>query len=448
MYVRLPGGPTLVFDEAHASPSLPGGSRPVMTHQDPAAVRRTVSQRVLARLPELTQELTGRLMQVLRDHEAIDPSLQRLVTQTARNILVESMDAMPNLNPPPQARTVAAALAMARRLAEAGISANTADQFFHVAQAWWQDMVLTELCRVEPEGLPMELIGPLMRWQLQGFLGLADAAGQEHAAVLDSWRTTVGSALNTRVSFVLAEVEVESEAEDVLHYELSHRHLGLVIWSSRGQVPATRLRALVEGLAVEHGVIDTLVVPRDISSIFVWLALSGSASQGVTAVVRRASNLPDVRVAIGEPMPGLAGFKSTHEQALTARRMAQLPGSRHWRSIWYRDVAAAALLVRHPDDVEPWIAETLGELAGAGEDNERLRETLRVYLESGENATRAAGRLYVHRNTVNYRVARALDLLAVPLESHRLGVALALNYHHVALGNEVTLGHDAPAGAE
>lgn len=419
-----------------------------MTHQNPAAVRSAVSQRVLARLPELTQELAGRLMELLKEFDATDQTLQRLVTQTARNILVESMTAMPNLDPPPQARTVAAALAMARRLAEAGVSANTADQFFHVAQAWWQDMVLAELCRVEPEGLPMELLGPLMRWQLQGFLGLADAAGQEHAAVMDSWRTTAGSALSTRVSFVLAEVEVESEAEDVLHYELSHRHLGLVLWSSRGQVPAARLRTLVVGLGVEHGIFDTLVVPRDISSIYIWLSLSGSAGQAVAAIVRRAGKLPDVRVAVGDPLPGLAGFKATHEQALTARRMAQLPGSRNWRSILYREVAAAALLVRHPEDVEPWVAEILGELAGPGEDNERLRETLRVYLESGENATRAAGRLYVHRNTVNYRVARALDLLAVPLESHRLGVALALNYHHVALGNEVTLGSGAPAVEE
>jgi hypothetical protein len=401
---------------------------------------------VLARTSELAPELTAHLLQVLKDSDAVDATLQRLVAQVARNILLESMGAMPDLLPPPQARTVAASLAMARRLAEAGVSANRTDQIFHVAQAWWQELVLAELSRLQPDGLSMELIAPLMKWQLQGFLGMADAAGQEHAAVLDSWRTTVGSALNTRVSFVLAEVDVQSEAEDVLHYGLSGRHLGLVIWSSRGMVPAARLRNLVMGLGAEHGVYDTLVVPRDISSIYAWLNLSGSPRQAVAAINRRASNLTDVRISVGEAMSGLAGFKVTHEQALTARRMAQLPGSRNWRSVLYRDVSAAALLIRHPEDAEPWVAEMLGELAGPGEDNERLRDTLRVYLESGENATRAADRLYVHRNTVKYRVARALELLAVSLDSHRLGVALALNYHHVALGSEVSLGNGGAVG--
>lgn len=406
---------------------------------DPAAVRSAVSQRVLARLPELTERLTDRLLPVLEDSHVVDSTVQRLVAQFARNVLVESMGAMPSLDPPPQARTIAAGVALAHRLAQAGVTAYTTDQLVHVAQAWWLDLVLAEVDRVQPDGVAMDLVTPLMLWQMRGFLGIADAAGREHAAVMDAWRATTGGGLSDRVSLVLAEVEVESEAEDVLGYELAHRHLGLVIWSSRGTVSAARLRTLVAGLGAAHGIFDVLMVARDISSIYVWLSLTGSAQPGVTAIVRRATNLTDVRVAVGEPLPGLAGFKTTHEQALTARRMALLPGSRDWRCINYRDVAAAALLIRHPEDAEPWVAEVLGELAGSGEDHDRLRETLRVYLESGENATRAAGRLYVHRNTVNYRVARALDLLGVPLESHRLDVALALSYHQVAIGDEVSL---------
>jgi DNA-binding PucR family transcriptional regulator len=119
----------------------------------------------------------------------------------------------------------------------------------------------------------------------------------------------------------------------------------------------------------------------------------------------------------------------THRQALAARRVAELPGSRETRLTRYRDVAAASLLALHPQESGPWVAELLGELAGPGEELARLRLTLRAYLEAGENASNAALRLYVHRNTVKYRVARALDLLPVPFEQNRLSIALALAYH-------------------
>lgn len=408
-----------------------------MVDQDWSEVREAVAERLLARSAELTGELAARLTDVLRDSGALDPTMLRLVDLLARSIVVESMGAMRDLVPGPQAHTVTAALVLARRLAEAGVTATRTDRVFHVAQAWWQDTVLNELEQTQPHGVGMDLMGPLMNWQLKGFLGMADAAGQEHAAVLDCWRTAADSALETRVAFVLAEVEDAAEAEEVLHYSMAERHVGLVIWSNRGLVQAPKLRQLVVGLGVEHGVMDTLVVPRDISSIFVWLSLSGTVRQAIAAICRRVGDeLTDVRVSAGEPLSGLQGFKTSHEQALAARRMAQLPGSRKWRCIQYRDVAASTLLVNHPEDAEPWATTVLGDLAGPGEDAERLRETLRVYLESGENASRAAGRLYVHRNTVKYRVARALELLAVPLESHRLSVALALNYHHVAVGND------------
>lgn len=400
-----------------------------------ADIRGDVGDRLLAQAPELTKELTERLSDVLTESQSSDPEIRRLLEQLARNTIVESMGAMRDLVPGPQARTVAAAIVLARRLAVAGISAHVTDQIFHVAQAWWQDTVLREFQRRQPTTSPMGLLAPIMHWQLRGFLGMADAAGQEHAAVLDSWDSEAGTQLGNQVAFVLSEVEVTAEAEDVLHYSMAARHLGLVIWSSRGQVQAPRLRKLVSSLGVEQGVIDMLVVSRDVSCIYVWVSLSGSVRQVVAGILRRTADL-DVRIAIGEPLTGLDGFKATHAQALVARRMAQLPGSRKQRSIQYRDIAAARLLVNHPEDAEPWTAEVLGDLGRPGEENERLRETLRVYLESGENAIRAAGHLYVHRNTVKYRVARALEILAVPLEHNRLSVALALNYHHVALSDD------------
>lgn len=406
-----------------------------MADPAPDVVRTCLAQALLARTPELTGDLTGRMLDVLQNSGPTDAGLRRAVAQLAQSVIVESMNALPTLEPGPQGRTLSAAIVLARRLAEIGVNAHRTDQIFHVAQAWWLDEILAELARLQP-CVSMDVVAPLMRWQLRGFLGLSDAAGQEHAAVLDAWQEAWDRALGARVSFVLADVENAAEAEAVLHYSFTPRHVGLVLWSGSGRARVSELRSVVADLGVAHGVIDTLVVPRDISTLFVWLSLSGSAGQVVAAIDRRTAGLPDVRTALGEPLRGLPGFKKTHEQALLARSMAHLPGSRRWRLVQYRDVAPSSMVIKHPEDIEPWVSAILGELGGPGEDAERLRDTLRVYLESGENATRAAGRLYVHRNTVKFRVARAMELLAVPLEQHRLSVALALNYHHVAIGFE------------
>ncbi|MBN1461313.1 MAG: helix-turn-helix domain-containing protein [Armatimonadetes bacterium] len=70
----------------------------------------------------------------------------------------------------------------------------------------------------------------------------------------------------------------------------------------------------------------------------------------------------------------------------------------------------------------------LGGLAGAAEESERLRHTLYVYLKQGENAAAASRCLFMHRNTLKYRIDQAKRLLPEPLETRRLDVALALTY--------------------
>jgi DNA-binding PucR family transcriptional regulator len=94
----------------------------------------------------------------------------------------------------------------------------------------------------------------------------------------------------------------------------------------------------------------------------------------------------------------------------------------------YRDVAVLSFLVDRQAESRDWVERVLGDLSGAGEERERLRETLGVFLDEGENAIATGERLFVHRNTVKYRVDKALSLLPEPLGGRRLDVALALRY--------------------
>lgn len=55
-----------------------------------------------------------------------------------------------------------------------------------------------------------------------------------------------------------------------------------------------------------------------------------------------------------------------------------------------------------------------------------LVRTLRVYFASGANASEAADRLYLHRNSMLYRLARIAELTGLDLKDPRARLALEL----------------------
>ena len=72
----------------------------------------------------------------------------------------------------------------------------------------------------------------------------------------------------------------------------------------------------------------------------------------------------------------------------------------------------------------------LGDLAMDNENDERLRETLFVFLSSEGSYKAAAQRLNLHSNTVKYRVGRAVARRGRPIGPDRLDVELALLLCH------------------
>jgi DNA-binding PucR family transcriptional regulator len=57
---------------------------------------------------------------------------------------------------------------------------------------------------------------------------------------------------------------------------------------------------------------------------------------------------------------------------------------------------------------------------------ERLRDTVLAFLASGGSATRVAKELYVHQNTVAYRVKRAEELLGHKVSESPIELTCAL----------------------
>ncbi len=55
-----------------------------------------------------------------------------------------------------------------------------------------------------------------------------------------------------------------------------------------------------------------------------------------------------------------------------------------------------------------------------------LVRTLRVYFASGANARKAADRLFLHRNSMLYRLERIRMLTGLDLKDHRVALAMQL----------------------
>ncbi|MFE3944764.1 PucR family transcriptional regulator [Streptomyces sp. NPDC059118] len=94
----------------------------------------------------------------------------------------------------------------------------------------------------------------------------------------------------------------------------------------------------------------------------------------------------------------------------------------------FDDRLAEVLLVGRPEIAERLVTTRLGGVLDASAEREALLGTLRVWLDSGCSAARAAELLYCHRNTVLNRIGRIAELTGCSAESGevRLGWALAL----------------------
>lgn len=82
------------------------------------------------------------------------------------------------------------------------------------------------------------------------------------------------------------------------------------------------------------------------------------------------------------------------------------------------------------DAASAWIGDILGPLASQSESDERLRETLLVYLHTGSSYTAAAEQLQLHFNSVKYRVQRAMERRGRPIIDDRSDVEVALLLCH------------------
>jgi len=192
------------------------------------------------------------------------------------------------------------------------------------------------------------------------------------------------------------------------------------------EVANLRLRVIVSPMASE--VICICQVPPDDSR-------AGPAVELAKAVIaqgkREYPQVP-VRCGVGSPAAEIGSWRISFRQAGQALEMARR--LKEDRPLYYPDLSIYRLLlqIEHNPELIAFQEETLGPLL-AQENHQELLRTLEAYFKHNGNLTQTAEALYVHRNTLLYRMERIASILNQDLDDPetRLALQLALYIHRM-----------------
>jgi DNA-binding PucR family transcriptional regulator len=332
------------------------------------------------------------------------------------------------------------ALEHARRVAQQGIPLNVLIRMYRQGQRRFTHLVLGELknidiaaqARIAVVERITETLFAYVEWMSQQIVEVYEDERER-------WLETRNSARAVRVRELLAgrkPVDLDS-AISAIRYPLRWHHVALMLWYPPGRDEADelgRMQRFVRELgAAAQTDASPLFIATDRSSGWAWLPYQ-SAPAGVVEAVRRFAlgRRDSPSVMIGSPAAGVEGFRQSHDQAEAARTVALARGDAKPIVLANTDpgLAAVAMVGGNVDQARRWVADVLGDLATNSENDERLRETLRVFLACDSRYKPAADELVVHFNTVKYRVGRALARRGRPIAGDRLEVEMALLFCH------------------
>jgi DNA-binding PucR family transcriptional regulator len=206
-----------------------------------------------------------------------------------------------------------------------------------------------------------------------------------------------------------------------LRYNMDQTHTAAVIWSDLPEPDPSHLDQVSEALAHSADAVRPLSVIASAATRWVWIpAEVRTDSPGLRRVV---DDLHGVHVAIGSTARGIEGFRRSHLDALSAQRLlARLRSSQRIAS--FEAIRLVSLVTEDSEAANQFIKDTLGELETASLE---VRTAVLAFVTEQCNASRAATRLYTHRNTLLRRLTRAEQLLPRPLEENSVNVAVALD---------------------
>jgi DNA-binding PucR family transcriptional regulator len=406
-----------------------------------AEVRRGVAElaaRLGNRLPEAVSAISASLRDDIPDLR--DEAQLPLLDASIEGNVTTALYALAHDTPVECVRAPTAALEHARRIAQLGLPVNVLVRIYRLGQRRFTRLVFGELQQID--------IAPHARVTIvetitETLFAYVDWMSQQVVEVYEEererWLETQNSMRALRVREVLAEgksLDIDS-AIAAIRYPLRWHHVALVVWypAATGEADeVARMQRFVRelGVAVQAGAAP-LFIATDRSTGWAWLPFQ-VAPDAIAAAVRKFSlqHKDSPSVAIGSPAAGVKGFRRSHAQADAVRGvvLARKDAKPTVAADTDPGLAAAALVCGNLEHTRAWVAEVLGGLAADTDNDARLRETLRVFLNGGSSYKLAADELTLHFNTVKYRVGRALARRGRPIADDRFNIELALLLCH------------------
>jgi PucR C-terminal helix-turn-helix domain/GGDEF-like domain len=385
-------------------------------------VRADVVARLRARLPEIEKAIFASLRAGMSDPAGSgDAEYMRGLRVAIVAVLDYALMGIEKgeewSGPIPSAATV-----QARRAARNGVGLETVLLRYTVGNRLLSGYVMEEVDR-----FPSQVLRQVLHTQGALVERLMAAVSTEYKLEVERAGRSLDQRRGERVLRLLAGEPLDPGEFDYAFEDAWH--LGVI-------AVGVRAREAVRGLGTG---LDRSVLSVARGERTMWAWLGGKSRLSVADIERRLSAMVDmgVSLAVGEPSPGIHGWRLTHQQA----QAALLVALHRPRGItrYVEDMLLAAALQ------DETLATSLQEiymspLAGQRDSGSVLRETLRVYFDVTGNAATAAVRLKVDRHTVERRLQKIEERLGrlFPTCQAELEVALRLHELGAVAGTDST----------
>jgi DNA-binding PucR family transcriptional regulator len=410
-------------------------------NDDAAVVARSVAA-IVSQLDQRLAEVTASIQQTLVTEIAElrgDAQLLQLLRDSVDGNVATVFSAIRHAIPIENVELPTAALEHARRLAQRGVTVNALVRAYRLGHKAVLDVVLDEIraSNLEPP-LSLDVFSQISGTTFGYIDWITQQVVNTYQGERDRWMENRNSLRALRVRELLDGADVDIDVvTTAISYPLRRVHLAVVAWRDEDEDgdDLASMERFVQQLAESAGARECwLFISVDRLTGWAWIAVPADAAPSAVDRIRAfAEARTDAPwIALGNPLSGVEGFRRSHQQALEAHAVAVASGSNALRLTAASDpgLSTAALLGGNVGTARVWVAEVLGPLASHTENDERLRETLRVFLRAGSSFKAAAEELHLHSNSIKYRVQRAIERRGRPISDGRLDVEVALLLCH------------------
>jgi PucR C-terminal helix-turn-helix domain/GGDEF-like domain len=300
-----------------------------------------------------------------------------------------------------------AVLAQARRSAREGVELDAVLRRYAVGDKLFEEFVVEEA-----DGVPYHALRLVLGGQVTQIDRLLQTIAGEYRRELEKTHRSPARRLTRLVRRLLDDDRLIDLNQ--LDYDFEAVHLGAII---KGPMAEKHTRTITA--AFGH---RALVVSCEEQTAWAWLGGRRELAAQDFEHHFLAHAPAELSLAVGEPGRGIAGWRLTHHEAQAATQVMLRRPERVVRS---RDVLLLAAMLRDEKLATSLLRKYVAPLDSSGGGGP-LRETVRAYLATGNNAASTASALRMDRSTVYRHLRKVEEQLGRLLPSCQAELRIAL----------------------